>query len=284
MKTIIPLTTVAVVALGLGACKPPTDAYGHWGKQAEPMKTLSKLDCPDEKGDFHRVSMASDGRSCIYQGDHDSMLELKLVNVTGDAKATLAQLDAEAHALVPVEPTPPKAPPAPAAPGAPEAPSAPDAPAAASGPTNVSMHPAGGKLPSGRSEDSVNIDLPGIHIHADDDKAKVRVAGIRVDADDKTNSAHVEGSGHTGLGSFTVDAHEGGAIVKMDDSDANIRTRVQYSSDNAGPQGDHTAGYVARGPRAGPLVVAVVRVKSTHDDNDDVFRDATALVKANTGR
>jgi hypothetical protein len=265
MKTLIPLTAVAAIALGLGACSPPKDAYGHWGRQAKLMKAVSRLDCPAERGELRRESVAPDGHSCLYKGDDDSTVELRLVS--GDSKATLAAIEADSHALVPVTPDP-VTPPA--------APDTPDK--AATGPTDVSMHPAGGRLPSGRSNDDVQIDLPGLHIHANDDKAKVRVAGIHVDADDRNDKVHVDGKA---MGGFTVDAHEGGAIIRLDQSDANIRTRVQFASDTPGPQGDHSAGYVARGPRSGPLVVAIVRVKSDEGSHDDVFSNATSLVKHN---
>jgi hypothetical protein len=68
----------------------------------------------------------------------------------------------------------------------------------------------------------------------------------------------------------------------MDDSDANIRTRVQFASDTPGPEGDRAAGYIAHGPRNGPLVVAVVRIKEGHGDHDEVFGDARRLVTRNT--
>lgn len=285
MKTIV-LFAASAAVIGLCACTPPTDKYGHWGKEAQPLKAVSKLDCPEEKGGYKRMSTAPDGRSCTYSGDDDSTLELKLVNVSGgNADAALEGVENEAHALVPVQLS---APAAPTPPTEPAAAAAPESPTPPSGPTNVSMHPAGGKLPNGRSgdhdmgHDNVNIDLPGIHIHAGDDKAKVHVAGVHIDADDSHDTAHIEGKNPM-MGNFKVDAHDGGAIVRIDNSDANIRRRVQFSSDTPGPQGDYTAGYVAHGPRGGPLVVGVVRVKTKHHDNDDVFNGARELVKAAAG-
>jgi hypothetical protein len=291
MKTIV-LFAAASALIGLCACTPPTDKYGHWGKEAQPLKALTKLDCPEEKGDFKRTSIAPDGRSCTYAGDDDSTLELKLVNVSGGVDATLNGVENDVHALVPVNFDHPAA----ATPAAEAA--AASAPASSStasvsvstsgGATNVSMHPAGGKLPNGRSSerdsghDNVNIDLPMVHIHAGEDKAKVRVAGINIDADDSTDSAHIEGK-NSMIGAVKIEAHEGEAIVRIDNSDANIRRRVQFSSDTAGPQGDYTAGYVAHGPRSGPLVVGVVRIKQKHHDNDDLFEDARKLVKDAAG-
>lgn len=297
MKTIVPLTAVAAIALGLGACTPPKDAYGHCGKQAKLMKAVSRLDCPQEKGDLERVSAAPDGRSCIYRGDHESTIELKLINVSGgDATSALAAIEAQAHTLVPVQTThDADAAEAPAAPEPPEAPNAPAKPAAPGGktvPTNVSMHPAGAKLPNGRSRDELNIgdgdnvqiDIPLVHIHTKGDGAKVSVAGVNIDADDKNDRVHVERKGHGRMGGdVLVDAHEGGAVIRWNDNDANIRSRLIFASEEAGPEGDRAAGYVARGPRGGPLVVAVVRMKGGHGDSDEVFSDASRLVKLNTG-
>ena len=62
----------------------------------------------------------------------------------------------------------------------------------------------------------MNISLPGIQIHANDDKANIRVAGIHIDADDRTDSAHISGGhgfmGHRGQ--FTIDANDSGAIIQ----------------------------------------------------------------------
>jgi hypothetical protein len=281
MKTLVSLTALTAIALGLGACTPPKDAYGHWGKQARLMKAVSRLDCPDEHSSLRRVSAAPDGRSCVYSGDDETTVELRLVNVTGsDTGAALAPIEATTHAWVPVQSNTAHSE---ATAEPPEAPEAPETPAKPGAPTNVSMHPAGGKLPSGRSEDDVEFDLPGIHIHANDDHARVSVAGVHVDADDRNEKVHVERKGHGRAGGdVLVDAHEGGAIIRLDNSDANIRARVMFASETAGPEGDHAAGYVARGPRSGPLVVAVVRMKGDHDHDDDVFGSATSLVKHNT--
>lgn len=280
MKTFVSLTTLAAVALGLGACTPPKDAYGHWGKQAKLMNAVSRLNCPDEKGDLKRISAAADGRSCVYSGDEQSTVELRLINVTGgDAKAALAPIEAESHALVPGEANEP-----PAAPEAPAEPATPAAPAKPGTPSNVSMHPAGAKLPAGRSEEDVQIDLPGLHIHANDGGARVNVAGVKINADDDKNNVHIErkANGRVG-GDVFIDAHDQGAVIRLDDSDANIRSRLILASKSGGPQGDRAAGYVARGPRSGPLVVAVVRVKGEYDHHDGVFDAAARLVKLNTG-
>jgi hypothetical protein len=298
MKTIA-LFAASAAVIGLCACTPPTDKYGHWGKQAKPMKTVSKLACPDEKGQLKRTSVAPDGRSCMYSADDGSTVELRLVQVNAeDTKAALAPIEANLRALVPVnedaDEVQDDADSAQAAAtvsgttASASAKASADGAAAAAGPVAVSMHPAGGKLPNGRSgdEDEVHINLPGIHINAGDDKANVRIAGFHIDADDKNDDVHVEKTGgRVGLGgNFTVDAHDGGAVIRSERNDANIRSTFIIASDDDGPAGKKAAGYVARGPRTGPLVVAVIQVTDDHHDHhDSVFNDATRLVKDNTG-
>lgn len=54
------------------------------------------------------------------------------------------------------------------------------------------------------------------------------------------------------------------------------------ASDGAGPQGWRAAGYVAKGPVAGPLVVAMVRSREElHDVHDHHLNDLKRLVDRN---
>ena len=183
MKTIA-LFAASAAIIGLAACTPPTDKYGHWGKQAQPMKAVSKLTCPDEKGRLKRTAMTSDGRSCMYSSDDGSTVELRLVDVKGDdAKGALAPIEANLRALVPISEKHDEDADEAAVTASGKAASATAeatanaSAAAASGPTNVSIHPAGSTLPNGRSQekdkdrDEVHINLPGIHIDAKDDNA-----------------------------------------------------------------------------------------------------------------
>jgi hypothetical protein len=233
----------------------------------------------------------------MYSSDDGSTVELKLVNVTGDdAKGALAPIEASVRALVPINPRAKDGDEAEDAAGSAQtaaatakATAAGSAAAAGAGPTDVSMHPAGARLPNGRSDDDgdeVHINLPGLHINADNDRANVRIAGLHVDADGDSDNVHVENAkGHLGFGgNFTVDANNGGAVIRSERNDANIRSTFIVASDDDGRSGKKAAGYVARGPRTGPLVVAVVQIKDDdHDHHDSIFEDATRLVKMNTG-
>lgn len=295
MKTIA-LFAASAALIGLAACTPPADKYGHWGKQAQPMKAVSKLTCPDEKGRLKRTAMTPDGRSCMYSSDDGSTVELRLVEVKGDdAKGALAPIEANLRTLVPIsekhdEDAGDEAAAASGKPASATAEATANASAAAaSGPTDVSIHPAGAKLPNGRSQekdrDEVHINLPGIHIDTKDDNANVRIAGLHIDADDSDN-VHVKGAnGRVGVGgNFTVDAHDGGAVIRSEKNDANVRATLILASDDKGPAGKKAAGYVARGPRTGPLVVAVIQVNDDdHEHHDSIFNEATRLVKLNTG-
>jgi hypothetical protein len=102
----------------------------------------------------------------------------------------------------------------------------------------------------------------------------VRLPGVAIDADgDKANV-------HTGISGFAhadIEANGGDAIIRTGASDANgADLTYLLASDTPGPQGVRAAGYIARGPAAGPLVVATFKAKrSEHGgrgDRDDIGR------------
>ena len=67
----------------------------------DPVRTISKLDCPEMQGDLKRVSAAADGLSCAYAGvDADVLLRLVSLN-NGDAEDALAPIETELKALMP---------------------------------------------------------------------------------------------------------------------------------------------------------------------------------------
>jgi hypothetical protein len=96
---------------------------------------------------------------------------------------------------------------------------------------------------------------------------------------------HIRRQPKSGVGHrFAVDANDNGAVVRMEGGNrVNVKSTVFYAMDDAGPQGDRMVGYVARGPRSGPIVVATIRSKREHDDHTEihggVFEDATKLVR-----
>ena len=240
------LLAAGVAALSLGACHREI----HHGRWHEPLKTISKLDCPETQGHLKRVSVSLDGLTCAYQGD-ETEVALRLVSLTnGDSKAALAPIEADLKALMP--------PAAPAVPATPATPATPAVPAA-----------------DADKGDNVSIDFPGLHVRASDGKAQVQVGGMNVDADD--NGAQVRMGNNT-----SVNADERGAEIRQGrDTDAGLRATFILASDKM-PSGYHVVGYEARGPKAGPIVVAVVKSKAEHSEHD-VFDDMKALVKHNVG-
>ena len=230
---------------GAGACALAlaacTPPHPHAHAEAS-LKTIAKLDCPDSQGDLTRKSQSADGKTCVYANDSGADVTLQLVALDGqDAKTALAPLETQLKAELPA--------------GA-------DAKAANDG-------------DNGR----VDIDLPGIHIHAsgkDDAKIDVGGAGNKLVVKDGQSTAV-----STGGPGVSIDAHDKGAEINIKESGKGVRASYILASDNPGPNGYKVVGYEARGPSAGPI--AVVSVKSKSDDADDLRDDARDLLALNVG-
>ena len=196
-----------------------------------PLRVISRLECPEDAGDLTLKSAEGDGKSCLYTSDDGALVTLQLVDLAGKDAAT---------ALAPLE-TQLKA----------ELPPNPNAAVSES--------------------DKVDIDLPGIHIHANgDDKAGGKDHG----------AATVEAKAPGG-GGVTVNANDNGAEIHVGGSGAGIRQMFILASDTAGPNGYKLVGYEARGPVGGPVMVA--SVKGKEKDHDDLFHDVGKLLDRNVG-
>jgi hypothetical protein len=232
---------VALIVLTLAACTPP---HAHHHASAA-LKTIAALECPDTQGDLTRKSQSQDGKTCVYTTDKGAEVDLQLVALDGqDPKTALAPLEARLKAELP----------------------------AASGAT-----PAAG---DGADHDKVDIDLPGIHIHANGkDDANVDVGGVPgkvvVNGDGRHSTVDL------GAGGVSVHAHDKGAEINISESGSGVRLSYILASDNPGPSGFKVVGYEARGPSGGPLAVASVKSKS--DDADDLRDDARDLLHLNVG-
>jgi len=245
----------AVVALGLSSC----DREVRIMKKEErvPLKTIARLDCPDAQGDLKRISADADGKTCLYSAKNGADVSLRLIATNGDEDAALAPIETELRAIVP--PPPPK-PPAP-----PEAPSPPKGPNADDG-----------------DNEKAHIRLPGLSIEAEGDRAQIRVGGLRIEGEG--DHANINIARRRG-GDVSIVADDGGASIRQDrTNERGVHRSVIFANDAASPAGYHLAGYEARGPKAGPLVVAVVRAKDGEGDADYVFKDMKALVRRNVGR
>ena len=203
----------------------------HHGDAA--LKTISTLTCPDTQGDLTRKSQAPDGKSCDYSSASGDDVTLQLVSLSGqDANAALDPIQTQLKSELPAN--------------------------------------AGTKDGDSTDHGRVDIDLPGIHIHAND-----------TDKNDSKGNAKIDVGGGDGSGGVHVQANDGGAQVSVNESGSGVRLAYVLTSDTAGPHGYKVVGYDARGPHDGPL--AVVIVKSKASDADDLRDDAKALLKLNVG-
>ncbi|WP_369059207.1 hypothetical protein ABOZ73_16495 [Caulobacter sp. 73W] len=91
--------------LALAACgpdgRPPKPSNNHWNDKA--MSVKARLECPDQKGELKRVSVAADGKSCVYTASN-AEVTLRLLDVgPGGAQAALSPIETELRAIVPFQ-------------------------------------------------------------------------------------------------------------------------------------------------------------------------------------
>lgn len=280
MRNLTLLAAAASLA-ALGACSPKVEIRQHDHPrrmgQHEPLRAISRLDCPDRQGELTRLSAAADGQACVY-GGQNAEVTLRLVALNGgDAEAALAPIEADLKALMPTMKTPPSPPPAP-----------------------------GGKPGKPRGE-SARINLPGIHIDAHDKGADIKIGGLTINANDGSAEVRVSknvtlrdgekavseraGGGNSNVSVKASDDDEGDIDIHANDDGAQIRQRKRgdgvratliLASDKA-TSGYRVVGYEARGPKGGPLAVAVVKARDRDGSDHDVFEDMKTLVRRNVG-
>jgi hypothetical protein len=238
--------SLAGAAAVLAACAPP---HPHPHHEAA-LKTISTLDCPEDQGGLTRTDRSADGKSCRYTDSAGAQVTLQLLTLdNGDQHAALAPIEASLRAELPA--------------------AAPDA-----------KPPATDKdTGSGR----VDIDLPGIHIHANksggdkDGDADINIGSSVVIKDGKTVVTDNHGDG-TGV---VVNAHDKGAEIHVGEAGGGVREVFILTSDTPGPHGFKVASYEVRGPSDGPLVVASILSKS--EDHDDLRESVRDLLRHNVG-
>ena len=247
--------SVVAAAFALAACTPP---HPHAHPKAA-LKSIDTLSCPDSQGDLTRKTVSADGKTCQYVDSRGDQITLALIALDGgDLTAALAPLETSLRA---------------------ELPNAAESDKDSDGDDKAG---AANKSAAGASDrDRVDIDLPGIHIHADgkdgDGKDQVRI-GKTVSIQDGKTIVTESKSGGAGV---TVDAHDKGAEIHVNEPGGGIRQTFILASDTPGPHGYKLASYQARGPEGGPIVVASVLSKS--DEQDDLRHDLSELLKANVG-
>ena len=74
-------STLTVAAMGLILALPAC------AQRPVSAATNGRLDCPEQSGSLDRIEAAQDGRSCRYRMADGAEVELRLVDVVGDARA-----------------------------------------------------------------------------------------------------------------------------------------------------------------------------------------------------
>jgi hypothetical protein len=250
------LILTSAVLLGgtvaIAACHPVERPHHHdggwmmgdhnWAHHDDtPVTVAATLNCPEQEGDLTRTSIAADGKSCQYHGDEDQDVTLSLVALNGQTpQAALGPMEADLRGLVP----------------------------ARSGPSMVNVD--AGKGDGG--QDNAKIDMPGFHIDAHGNKAKLRILGMDINADGDNADIKTDTGGAKGA---TIHAGPGGAEIRVGDVGQHAANLVYIlAGDEPGPSGYRAVGYIARGPVAGPF-------KSRDHDHNGHNHDLERLIDLN---
>lgn len=125
--------------------------------------------------------------------------------------------------------------------------------------------------------DDASVRLPGIRIETTGDKADVRIGPMTIRADDASGSVDIDADDTE----MTVRSQDEASEIRTRRKGAGIRASYVLVDETPSRQGWRLVGYEARGPRGGPLVVAIVKAKDRHED--DIFDAAKDLVRRNAG-
>lgn len=284
------LAAVSALALTAAACGPKVPA------------ARAALECPAEQGDLTRTSVAPDGKTCTYASADGAEVTLQLVSVQGSVDSTLAGIETHllADRVKPAETAlsgdakaAAEGASAEVKPGTPaETKSAAMAAeqAAREAAEDTKGYAINGKI-EGKHADSVDIrmkdgktvvtendsgvtrvDLPGIHIVANDDEdtAKVRVGPININAGGDAATIRI-GPRDVRLRGEALNPERRG-----------MRATFIYTGDDLA-SGYRFVAYEAGGPKRGPITVAIVKSKVEGVDEDDLQRDVRRLVRKNGG-
>lgn len=275
MRTAL-LISASASLLVLAACSPKVEIHhGDRGDRVSrsPLKVISKLDCPEVQGELRKVSAAADGQSCVYSGAQAEVVLRLLPMPGGDAEAALAPIEADLKSLMP---------------------------------TRKTITATQGVKADG---DTARIRLPGVSIDAHGDKADIKIGGLTINANDDTaevrvsknlvvrdgdasRSVQVNESANSKSTVVRASSDEDGDVdIKADRDGAEIRHRrggdgvratLILASDKA-TSGYRVVGYEARGPKGGPMAIAIVKAKDRDGGDHDVFKDMKSLVRHNVG-
>jgi hypothetical protein len=283
MKSLLFLSACGLVLTAAAGCAPTT-----------PATARVALDCPSYQGDLKLTNVAPDKKSCAYVSSEGDQVSLRLIPVSAGAYENALQpveqelqgeiqTPADKSAAASAQATETAA----AATGASRdaAQATQQAAQDAAAAVHISVKDTGKKSTAGKADDDedgnvrvdaedthgghANIDLPGIHIHADGDnnQAKVDIAGVHIDGSDE--GATIRTSHEVRLRGEGLSAHRNG-----------FRSTFVLAREDL-KDGWRAVGYEAGGPKTGPITVAVFKARDGgHEGSSE---DVKRLVRRNAG-
>lgn len=262
MRAAAVLVSVAAAGLALCACHP---AKMGERRNERPLLVSSRLMCPERQGELTRSEEAGDGRSCRYAGEDGAEVTLQLASLDGRTpQAALADMEAKLKAETPQL----------AARG-----SESDETGA-----KATANAVGAKDDDGDKDgdEHTTVNLPFLHIETQGDHARVNLPGVHINANGDKAEVQVNKPGGKLV---SVHADDQGAEIRMGDITAkNVDATYILARKGGDADGEHAVGYVAKGPVAGPLVVALVKSRSEDHDAHNLFRSVHKLVSRNIRR
>ena len=247
------------------------------------------LDCPVRQGALSRTSASPDGKVCTYAGAHGTEVTLQLVSTQGGVDQALSAIETTllAQRVAPAESGKDGEKGEPAKAGSDAVKDADKAIKEAAEDARQSGPPA--KV-DGKSGDGVHVEMKDgktVVTKSDDGDVRINLPGIHVVANDNDDSAQVS------VGPIHIDAGGGRNTVRirrdvrlrgeaLNPNRRGIRATFIYTGIDL-PDGYHFVGYEAGGPKGGPITVAVVKSKAGDADDNDLYPDVKKLVRKNGG-
>jgi hypothetical protein len=238
--------SLITIALAVSAA-----SLAHAGVRTDgaPLRVPSKLECPAESGDLARTGQSPDGQWCDYAGPRGEIVRLRLARLNGQTPfQAMAQTRSQLHALVPVYRD------------------------------RIPLNYGDG--PGNRAD----VDVPFVHVHSDGDRSDVRLFGI----------FHIVGHDHDRGADADADHRKhaavragfrGAEVIADEIGRSNASLVYVLAGGHRHASGYRAAGYIAKGPVTGPLVVAEFRSPmNNHRDNDGGHLDIDRLIDRNLDR
>jgi hypothetical protein len=249
--------------------------------QVLPPVARTALDCPATQGDLTRDAIAPDGKTCTYTSRDGDEVSLRLIPVSGSYQGALQPIEQELSAQVMTDKEEAEAKVSEAeaqAKGA--AAAAKSSGADAKGAAEAAKQAANDALGEAKDAEAAAKDASDV-----DSVTRIDLPGIHINADEGAGKANIN------VGSIHVDAGEKGAVIRIDQpvrlrgealSPEKRGFRATYILANDNLKGGWRAvGYEAAGPKVGPITVAVV--KSHSGEHDHILNDVKRLVRRNGG-